>query len=78
MLRSKSRVEAVTPALAFNGLRLYQAISNEAASSIVRTETKKMFSNMAKNEDAIAPVSTMRGWPVLADPDATRSRRMAD
>jgi len=43
MLRNKCRVDAVTPPLAFNGLRWYQAISNEAASSNVRAETKSNF-----------------------------------
>jgi hypothetical protein len=61
MLRNKSSVEAVTPALAFNGLRLYQAASNEAALSIVRTENKSASRNMAENEAAIAPTSTIFG-----------------
>lgn len=61
MLRNKSRVEAVTTTLAFNGLRLYQAASNEATLSIVRTETKSVSGNLAENEDALAPTSTISG-----------------
>jgi hypothetical protein len=47
------------PTLAFNGLRLYQAIPNEAALSIVGTEAKSASRNMAENEAAIAPTSTI-------------------
>ena len=50
----------MTPALAFNGLRLYQAVSDEAALSIDRTETRIMSGNMAENEDALTLISTMR------------------